>query len=153
MSIFKTIGAKLKRVVSLKNVINGVTGQWTALGADVVRVATTQNPADKAKVAAGVVSGVPYVSNDVPYSSFALPQLANDYLTVAGAKQKQAFETAVASNSTVQDVVDSALSISIKAFWLKRKNWIIGAGCVLVASVVAWKVFGKKSASKGRARR
>lgn len=44
---FKSVGNKLKRVVSVKNLVRGVTGNISAIGEDVSRVIKSDDPKKK----------------------------------------------------------------------------------------------------------
>lgn len=145
MSIFKTLGNKVKRFVSIKNVINAATGNFTALAADAKRVLTSPDP--KKNKATDPAS-------QVAYNTFEIPQPVNDMLAVQGAKQNARVVNALANTDAVQNLADTAVTTGIKALWLKHKAKVIGFGIALVSWLVIWKVFfHKKTVTKGRARR
>lgn len=138
MSIFKTIGAKLKRVISLKNLTNAVTGNFTAIGADVVRVASTKAPTKN-----GVVSKEQVAKN------FVIPDEVNDVLIAKGEQYKTAVASKIASNETAQAVTDIFTKAYFQAFWIKNKSVIIGALVFLGISFTAWKVLKKPTSKRG----
>lgn len=156
MSIFKTIASKVKRVVSLKNVINGVTGNYAAIGLDAIRVATTKKPPSKAEKAAALASNIPYVAPDAAYSTFTMPPMVETALNNAGAKQAEKTIEFLSNQPIMQNNINPANAFMSKLWfqttWQKNKTLIIVAG-VAIAGFIGWKVFGKKTASKGRARR
>lgn len=143
MSIFKTLGNKLKRVVSLKNVINAATGNFTAVASDAKRVMTTPDPKTGANQSSQVV---------IPME---IPQEVNDIIQSQGAVYQNTLAKKVASSRLVQSNVNDANSLFTKiwwqATWHKNKTLIIVV-LVAVASFVGWKVFAKKS-TKSRVRR
>lgn len=148
MSIFKTIGTKLKRVISLKNVINGVTGNYAGIALDAKRVLTTKAPSKK-----GVVSAP---SDEKLVQAFDIPVEVSNILNTAGAKQAQRTAKVIAQTSIVQNNLDGAnkfmLNVWWDATWLKYKTYIL-IGLALITVFIGWKVLGKKSVSRGRARR
>jgi hypothetical protein len=144
MSIFKTLGSKLKRVISIKNLTNVATGQFTAIGADLVRVATTKSPAEIKKGLASTEQVAP---------NFAIPKEVNTILDSKGAQFKTAVSTALAQNPTVQNVSDMFTKTYIQSMWLKYKNWIIGLIATLVMVFIGWKIFKKPAVKRGRTRR
>jgi hypothetical protein len=73
MSIFKTIGSKLKRVISLKNVISAATGNFTAVTADMARVMTTKSPSELKKEADSKANGIAYVSPEQTIPTDVVP--------------------------------------------------------------------------------
>ncbi|WP_310560616.1 hypothetical protein [Flavobacterium sp.] len=147
MSIFKTIGTKLKRAISLKNVINAATGNFTAVSQELMRVATTKAPPK---------NGATVPSTEQVFSSLEMPSAVNDYLIAAGAKQKATATNAIANSLLVQDNVGNVnrflSSVWLKATWIKYKTWFIICG-LAVLGLIGWKMFSKKSTSKGRVRR
>ncbi|WP_395048587.1 hypothetical protein [Flavobacterium sp.] len=156
MSIFKTIASKVKRVVSLKNVMNAVTGNYVGIGQDAVRIATTKAPPSKAQKAQALPTATPYVSTEQAFDTFEMPATVNDYLAVSGAKQKAKVTNAIANSPLAQDNVGAlnnfVFSVWLKASWIKYKTWIIIGG-VAILGFIGWRMYSKKSTSKGRARR
>lgn len=140
MSIFKTLGNKLKRVVSLNNLTRAVTGNFTAIGADVTRVMTTTDPNKPANP-----------ESNVAMSTFSIPQPITDVLAAKDAQYDKNVQDSVASNPTVQKWANNATMIAIKAFWLKNKNWVIGAVLSILLFIVGWKLLKTgKHVARGR---
>lgn len=138
MGFFKSIGTKLKRAISIKNLTNVATGNFSAVGQDLIRVATTE----KIKDANGKVTIVP---NGFSKTPVVIPDAVNAVLNSEGAKFNQKVVSAVASNPTVQNATDLLTKIGIQAFWNKNKNWIIGLGASIVLFVVVkMSFFGKR---------
>ncbi|MBF2709252.1 hypothetical protein [Flavobacterium soyangense] len=142
MSIFKTLGTKIKRVVSIKNIINAGSGQFTAIAKDAQRVLTSVDPKKK--------------TSETVFKDFDIPSPVNDYLTVVGAKQNERLTSSLANSKIVQDNVSKVngffSSVWLKANWIKYKTWII-VFVVAVLGFIGWKMYSKKSISRGRARR
>lgn len=137
MGFFKSLGSKLKRVVSIKNLTNVATGNFSAVGQDLIRVATTE----KVKDANGKFTIVP---NGFSKTPVVIPDAVNAVLNSEGAKFNQKVVDAVASNSTVQNATNLLTKIGVQAFWNKNKNWIIGlSASILLFVVVKMSFFGK----------
>lgn len=151
MSVFKTIGTKVKRLASLKNVINAVSGNYAAVGKEALRVASTKAPAKK-----GVTNVGLNASEEQTIKAYEIPTTVQQMLNTAGAKQAKKTSQLLANTPFVQDNLDTAnkfaLSVWWDATWLKYKHFIL-AGLALIAVFIGWKVLGKKSGSRGRARR
>lgn len=156
MSIFKTVGNKLKRVVSLKNVINGVTGNYSAIALDAKRVLTTKSPSELKKEADAKLAGQSYAPQEVAYSTFEIPSMVTTALDNAGSKQASATISKLASSKLAQDNINPANAFLSKLWfqttWEKNKTIVIVVG-VAIAGFIGRKVFAKKTTSKGRARR
>lgn len=137
MGFFKSIGNKLKRVVSLKNVLHGVTGNFTAIGADVKRVMTTEDPKKK-------------TVNPVTDASFTIPQPVQDVLKSQDALYKTNLINSVASIPAFQDANTFMSKLWIQSQWLKYKNWIIGF-CSVLSVFLLWRfAFSKKGNNRKR---
>ncbi|TRX29646.1 hypothetical protein FNW25_01420 [Flavobacterium franklandianum] len=143
MSIFKTIGNKLKRAISLKNVINAATGNFTAVTAELKRVATTSDPKKGASSASQVV--VPF---EVPKE---IENLISGQASVYQNNLAKTIGNSKMAQNNVNDVNSLFSKIWWQATWTKNKTWII-VGIVAVGSFIGWLVFRKKP-SKGRVRR
>lgn len=142
MGFFKSIGNKLKRVVSLKNLVNGVTGNFSAVGKDVVRVMSTEDPKKKASEPV----------NALTQKAFVLPPPVVDIIK----SQEQMYQTnvinSVAAIPIVQDANTWFTKLWFKSQWEKYKNWIIGF-IVVVLSFLFLRKFVFKKGSNGRKRR
>jgi hypothetical protein len=137
MGFFKSLGTKLKRAISIKNLTNVATGNFSAVGQDLIRVATTEKITDSN----GKVTIVP---NGFSKTPVVIPDAVSAVLDSQGAKFNQKVVSAVASNTTVQNATDLLTKIGIQAFWNKNKNWIIGLGAsVVLFVVVKMSFFGK----------
>ncbi|MDI5898747.1 hypothetical protein [Flavobacterium yafengii] len=140
MGFFKSIGSKLKRVVSVKNLVNGVTGNFSAIGSDVVRVMKTEDP--KKKPLEPV--------NQFTSKTFSIPQPVTDILEAQDKLYQTNLVKSVASIPVVQDVNTIMSKLWIQSQWLKYKNWIVGFGAVL-SCFLLWKfVFSKKQNQRKR---
>ncbi len=142
MSIFKTIGNKLKRVISLKNVISAATGNFTAVAADAKRIMSTPDPKRKTPASQVVLP-------------LEIPKEVNDIIESQGAIYQNTLSKKIAASKLVQSNVNDANSLFTKiwwqATWQKNKTLIIIV-LVAIASLIGWKVFAKKQ-SKSRVRR
>lgn len=137
MGFFKSIGNKLKRVVSIKNLVNGVTGNFTAIGSDVKRVMTSEDPKKKAV-------------NTLTDVNFTIPQPVQDVLKAQDATYKTNVLNSIASIPVVQDANTFMSKLWLQSQWLKYKNWIIGFLAVLTVFLV-WKFgFSKKKNTRRR---
>lgn len=138
MGFFKNVGNKLKRAVSLKNLVRGVTGNFSAVGEDVSRIIRTEDP-KKAKAQA------PNVLTD---SAFQLPKPVVDVLNTQDSIYKENLINSVASVGAVQDANSFMSKLYIQSMWLKYKNWIIGFVIVLSAFLLIRKFFFKKTTAR-----
>lgn len=138
MGFFKSLGTKLKRAISIKNLTNVATGNFSAVGQDLIRVATTE----KTKDANGKVVIVP---NGFSKTPVVVPDAVKAVLDSEGAKFNQKVVSAVASNETVQNATNLLTKIGIQAFWNRNKNYIIGLITAIVLFVVVKiSFFGKR---------
>lgn len=144
MGFFKSLGNKLKRVVSIKNALNVVSGKFADVGKDILRVATTEKITDSN----GKVSIVP---NGFSKSPVIMPTPVTDILNSQGQKVSAQIVTAIADNSTTQTAVDLLTKVGLQAFWTKHKNWIIGLAASILVFIVVKMTFFRKN--KGRAKR
>jgi len=140
MGFFKSIGNKLKRVISIKNLVRGVTGQFGAIGADAIRVATTTDPKKGKSVPDATLIPVNY----------AIPAPAMDVLNAQGSIFAKKVVDSVAGVPVVQNTNAFMSKIYIQSMWIKYKNWIIGFLIVLVTTLTIWKL--TKSKTRGRRR-
>lgn len=131
MSIFKTLGNKLKRAVSIKNGLALVTGNYTGLTAELKRVATTPDPKKTASASASVVM-----------PNFEIPKEVNSILESQVKTFSNNVASKVASSKVAQDNInpinDFAFNVWLKATWQKNKVLFIGLGVGLVA-LIGWK--------------
>lgn len=135
MSFIKTIGNKLKRVVSLKNAVSLVTGNYGAVTADIKRVMTTPDKKQPNNPAANVV-----------LPSFEIPPLIDSALKQQVENLSAKTANTLASSKLVQDNVNPVngffTKVWFKATWEKNKVLII-ALCVAIFGFVGWKLFKK----------
>ena len=140
MSIFKTIGNKIKRAVSLKNAISLVTGNYGALTADIKRVITTPDKKQPNNAAANVV-----------LPTFEIPPLIDSALKQQVENFSAKTANKLASAKLVQDNVNPVngffTKVWFKATWEKNKVLIIALG-VAVVGFVGWKLFKKPKRAK-----
>lgn len=138
MGVFKQLGGKLKRVVSLKNLVNGVTGNFSAIGKDVVRVATTSDP--KSKV----------VQAPLLPKNYEVPSVVNDFLESKGDEQNRRVAKIIGSQPLAQKGATLATRAYIQAMWVKYRNYIIGVSIVITVFLVGRKLLTAKRGSKRR---
>lgn len=139
MGFFKNVGNKLKRVISIKNLFNGVTGNFSAIGKDVVRVATTTDPK----------KGVSVIDTSVVAKGFGLPPQVEQVLKSQEQIYAKNIVSSVASIPVVQDANSFMSKLYIQSMWLKYKNWIIGFLITLAVILFLRKfVFSKKNNRK-----
>jgi hypothetical protein len=146
VSIFKSIGSKLKRVVSLNNIKRAVTGNFTAIGADVVRVATTLSPAEQRAKDAG------QSNTEQAFSVAPLSAEVNTFLDAKGEQYKSAVAGKISQNPTFQGLTDILAKAGVQTMWVKYRNWIIGAVVSIILFIVGWKIL-KKGKNVTRARK
>ncbi|CAN1538311.1 hypothetical protein MCETHM1_01652 [Flavobacteriaceae bacterium] len=139
MGFFKDVGNKLKRVVSLKNVVRGVTGNFSAVADDVKRVMTTQDPRT-VKNAVAV--------NSLTDKNFVIPEPVQDVLKAQDSTYQQNLVKSIASIPAVQDANTFMSKLWIQSQWLKYKKWIIAGAVLLVGFLVWFFKFRKKHARK-----
>jgi hypothetical protein len=142
MGFFKNVGNKLKRVVSIKNLISGVTGDFSSIGKDVKRVLTSTDPK----------KGVSVVDTSVVAKGFVLPKPLEDVLSAKDATYARNLESSVASIPLVQKANSFFTKVYLKSQWELYKKWIIGFLVVLISFLLLRKFVFKKSAN-GRKRR
>lgn len=138
MGFFKSIGNKLKRAVSLKNLVRGVTGNFSAIGEDVSRIMKTEDPKKAQAQAANVLTD----------SAFQLPKPVVDVLNTQDSIYKENLINSVASAGVVQDANSFMSKLYIQSMWLKYKNWVIGFVLVLSAFLLVRKFFFKKTSAR-----
>jgi hypothetical protein len=138
MGFFKSIGTKLKRAISIKNLSNLATGNFSAVGQDLIRVATTE----KVKDANGKVTIVP---NGFSKTPVVLPEPVKEFLDVKGKEMYKKTTDALAKTDAAQNATDFVTTIALKSFWNKNKNYIIGliTAIILVVSL-KMSFFGKR---------
>lgn len=143
MSILKTLGNKIKRVVSLKNVMNAVTGNYVGIVADAKRIATTKDKHSKTQASQQVIA--------VPDTAIIEQAAAN-----LDARFKGNVTTAIAESKIVQDNINGTNAFLSKlwfqATWKKNKGLILGAGAVIVG-LISYFAFFRKNHTSQRGRR
>lgn len=153
MGFFKKLGSKLKRVISLKNVTRAVTGQFGAIGKDVLRVATTNSPAEnRALKAAAEAKGQVYVPP--PVKTVEIPSPVESYLNAQGAKFSANAAKELGKTEVAQDLTSFATKAALQAFWEKNKSWlywVIGLIFALIMFLTFRWAF--RSAKGGKSRR
>ncbi|TRX06196.1 hypothetical protein [Flavobacterium gawalongense] len=140
MGFFKSVGNKLKRVVSMKNLVSGVTGNFSAIGKDIVRVATTTDPK----------KGKSVVDTSVVAKGFQLSPQVEQVLKSQEQIYADNIVNSVASIPAVQDANSFMSKLYIQSMWLKYKNWFIGLGAVVFVFVLLKFVFSKKNNRRTR---
>lgn len=144
MGFFKSLGSKLKRVISIKNLTNVATGNFSALGKDVLRVATTEVKKDSN----GVTS---IVSNGLSKTPVVMPQTVSDILDAQGQKTSKQLVSALATNDSFSNATTFLTKAWLQSQWLKYKNWLIGLGVAIIMFLVVNKtMFSGKSRKSGR---
>lgn len=144
MGFFKSIGSKLKRVISIKNLTNVATGNFSAVGKDVLRVASTTVKKD----ANGNSVIVP---NGLSKTPVVIPQEVSDILDAQGQKTQKQLVTALAKNDSFSNATTFLTKAWIQAQWLKYKNWLIGLGVAILMFILVKKtMFSGKSRKSGR---
>jgi hypothetical protein len=151
MGLFKKIADKVKRVVSLKNGIRLVTGDYLGVAKDAVRVATTDRPS---KSVAGEPTVLTPDQSFLP-TNYQLPDMVQKTLEVKGNEQTQKAVDFLASKKIVQDSASGTTGflskVYLQAMWLKHKTAILIVGGSIVAFVVYWFGFRKRTpARRGR---
>jgi hypothetical protein len=141
MGFFKDVGNKLKRAISLKNVVRGVTGNFSGIGEDVVRIAQTEDPR---KTLSKSVQPV----NSLTDKKFALPVEVKDVLKQQDVNYSNNLISSVASIPAVQDANTFMSKLWFQSQWLKYKKWIIAGAVLLVGFLVWFFKFRKKHARK-----
>jgi hypothetical protein len=148
MGFFKNVGSKLKRVISIKNALNTVTGNFSAVGKDLVRVASTPDPKKPIVIGQKIVNSYPALIAP----NTVIPKPIQDLLVTQGAKQQSKIADVLANDTTFQGVTDVLTKAGIQAFWIKNKVWFIGAGVVII-SIFTIHHFTKSSHVKGNVRK
>jgi hypothetical protein len=157
MGFFKSIGNKLKRVVSIKNLTNVVTGKFSAVGADILRVTKTKSPAvikaeQEAAAKANMPLSVSSVDTSLVPANATLPVQVQEVLAQADANYQTNLINSVAAIPAVQDVNTFLSKLYLQSMWTKHKNWIIGFIVAVILFFVGKKLFFSKG-SKGGSRR
>lgn len=139
MGFIKTIGSKLKRAISIKNAINTVTGNFSAVGKEVLRVSTTKDP--NAKKNSAPVKNLP--------ANTVIPPMIQSILEVKGAQQAQKITNTLAGIPAIQDANSFLSGIYIKSLWLKYKTTIIGIASVALVILLLKKFVFSSSSKRG----
>ena len=145
MGFFKSIGTKLKRVISIKNLTNVATGNFSAVGQDVIRVATTNVKKD----ATGKST---IVQNGLSKTPVVMPQELADIANAEGQKLNQKLVDNLAKNDAFSNATTFITKAWIQAQWLKYKNWLIGFGVAVLMFIIVKKTMFSGKFNK-RARR
>lgn len=148
MGIFKKLGSKLKRVVSIKNLVNGVTGNFGAIAKDAVRVATTEGPK---KNVSGVVIDAGGVDTTFLKPNYQIPAPAMDLIEGQGKAFGAKVATVVSSQSAVQNTNSFFTKVYLESMYLKYKTWIT-LFFALLGAFILYKVL-RSGKTKTRARR
>lgn len=137
MGFFKSIGKKLKRVVSINTLTKVATGNFSAVGAEILRVASTDKVKDPETGKMVVVpSG----------KKIEISPLVNDILNSEGDKFGKKVVSSVAKDKTFSALTDMLTKAGIKSQWDKYKNWILGfLVSLFLFFVVKWAFFRKKN--------
>lgn len=138
MGLFKKLGSKLKRVVSIKNLVNVATGNFSAVAKDAVRVATTNAP----------VKGQPstFDATFLP-ADYAIPPPVMQVVESQGKAFGQKVTSAIATVPQTQQVTSFLTGVYAESMFIKYKNWIyVIVG--IIASFILYKVLGKKNTAK-----
>lgn len=123
MGFFKKLGSKLKRVISLKNVTRAATGQFGAIGKDVIRVVTTNSPAEiRALKAAAEAKGQVFVPP--PVKTVEIPAPIESVLDAQGSKFAYSTAKALSKNETVQNATSFLTKVGLQTFWENNKKWL-----------------------------
>jgi len=145
MGFFKKIGNKIKRAVSIKNLTRAVTGNFSAVGEDLLRIARTEDPNAKQKTDS---TGAYPISQN-----FQVPEFVNESLDTVGRNFSNNLTTKMANSPLVRknvaDVNQFVFSVWWKATWTKYKKWIIG-GTVAIIALFIWKFRKPKNRSYRR---
>ena len=137
MGFFKDIGNKLKRVVSVKNLVRGVTGNFSAIAEDAKRVMTTEDPKKVAKQV-----------NSLTNKAFEIPQPVTDIVKQADANYQANLVASVASIPAVQNANAFMSKLWIQSMWGKYKTQILLI-CGAIGAFLVWK-YGFKNNRKRR---
>ena len=148
MGFFKDIGKKIKRVVSLKNAINVATGQWTAVGKDVIRVATTNAPNKVGEVQLPILDNTTMVGKAMQGS--VITSQMDAVLTAKGNEFAQKTAEIVGITPQATGVSDWFTKAYLSGMWLRYKNYILIV-IAIILGLFAWKHFAKPK--RGRVRR
>lgn len=123
MGLFKKLGSSLKRVISIKNITRAATGQFGAIGKDVLRVVSTEDPKEvRKKQAEALAKGQTYTP--APVTPIEMPIVVESVLNSEGDKFSKKLVTEVAKNESVQNATSLLTKVGLEAFWNNNKKWI-----------------------------
>jgi len=145
MGLFKQLGGKLKRVISLKNLINVGTGNFSAVAKDAVRVATSKDP-----IKGQFVTGV---DDTFLKPDYTIPVSAMDVIEGQGKVFGSKVSTVIAKQTAVQNTNDFFTKVYIESMYIKYKNWIMIVVAIVVSFVLYKVLRSKKPAYRGRYKR
>lgn len=138
MGFFKSVGNKLKRVVSVKNLVNGVTGNFSAIAQDAKRVMTTEDP-KKSKNAP---------NNSLTNKAFEIPKEVQQMVETQEKKYIDNVTKSVAENPTVQKTSDFFTKLWFETQWRLHKTKILVALALLCGFLVYWFRFRKRKSRR-----
>lgn len=138
MGFFKSVGNKLKRVVSVKNLVRGVTGNFSGIAEDAKRIMTTEDPKKVAKVV-----------NSLTNKSFEIPQPVTDIIKQADANYQANLINSVASIPAVQNANAFMSKLWFQSMWGKYKTQIL----IVLGAVVAFLLYRRYDKNKKPVRR
>lgn len=150
MGLFKKLGSSLKRAISIKNITRAATGNFSAIGKDVLRIASTEDPKEvRKKQAEALAKGQTYTP--APVVPIEMPNEVQVILDSKGAIVKKQVQEKLANSETVQNASSLAINTMVLAYWQKYKAWFIG----LVFSLIAFFTIRMllKGSKRGKSRR
>jgi hypothetical protein len=140
MGLFKTVGSKLKRVVSIKNLVRGVTGNFSAIGEDALRIVNSSDP--KSTPVNPVVYNQPQMQ---------MPPVVADVIKSQEMKYKKNVVDSIAKIPAVQEGNNWATKIYLKAMFLKYRTYLIGLG-LFVGVLLIFRLLKGKNGARPRKR-
>lgn len=145
MGLFKKLGSKLKRVVSIKNIINAGTGRFDLIAKDAIRVATSEAPAKK---------GEPFTQDTTFLKpNYEIPTPAMDVIQSQGKAFGAKVVSAVSKETAVQGTSDFFTKVYLESMYIKYKKWITIV-VVAIVGFILYKVLRKdKTPVRGKYRR
>lgn len=145
MGIFKKLGGKLKRVISIKNLINVGTGQFGAVAKDAIRVATSKDP----------IKGQFVTGEDTTFlkPNYQIPAPAMDVIEGQGKVFGDKVAQVVSSNQAVQNGSSFFTKVYLQSMYQKYKTWITVVVFAII-SFILYKVLSKSNPrQRGKYRR
>ncbi|MFV5699007.1 hypothetical protein ACM55H_11625 [Flavobacterium sp. ZT3R17] len=142
MGFFKSIGNKLKRAISIKNLVNVGTGNFTAVSQDLVRIAGSTDP--KKGASQSDVTLVP--------KGFVIPEQAADIIKAQGDIFGRKTQDMLAKSGDAQAVNKWFTGLWFKTQWELYKSYILFFVGLIVA-FFAWRHFRKPKGARVAKRR